>query len=81
MSYQPRRMRNDENPYRKSTKGSSNMGYSSNKNYTKSNKSSKPAKNKSGKGVVVFRILTLAYIINCRNYLYFACCNWFRKET
>ena len=63
MSYQPRRMRNDENPYRKSTKGSSNMGYSSNKNYTKSNKSSKPAKNKSGKGVVVFRILTLAYII------------------
>lgn len=63
MSYQPRRMRNDENPYRKSTKGSSNMGYSSNKNYTKSNKSSKPAKGKLGKSVVAFRILTLAYII------------------
>ena len=63
MSYEPRRMRNNENPYRKSAKGSSNMGYSSNRNYTKSNKSSKPAIGKSGKGVVVFRILTLAYII------------------
>ena len=63
MSYQPRRMRNDENPYRKSTKGSSDMGYSSNKNYTKSNKSSKSAKGKSGKSVVAFRILTLIYII------------------
>lgn len=63
MSYEPRRMRNNENPYRKSAKGSSNMGYSSNRNYTKSNKSSKPAKGKSGKSVVMFRILTLAYII------------------
>lgn len=70
MSYKPRRMANDDNPYKKRSNRNSNSynsnrsGYSSsNKSYTKSNKSSKPAKSKSGKSVVVFRILTLVYII------------------
>ena len=71
MSYEPRRMKNDENPYRKRTKNSYTDGYrgnksgysSQNKNYTKSNKSSKSAKGKSGKGVIAFRILTLVYIV------------------